>query len=168
MIREILKYGGMFIILVLVQVLLLNNIQFSGYVNPFAYVLFVLLLPFDTPKHFLLFLGFFIGLTVDIFSNTLGIHASAATFLAFLRPVVIDSITGRDNIDSGMLPRIKHMGFSWFLRYSLILIVSHHIFLFFIEVFTLQDFIHTFLRSLFSAFFTIVIVLISQYLIFKE
>ena len=168
MIREILQYFVIFVVLVLIQVLLLNNIQLSGYVNPFLYVLFILLLPFHTPKFWLLILGFLLGLIVDIFGNTLGIHASACTFMSFLRPGVIRSVTSREAIEIDELPRIKHMGFGWFFRYTLVLVTSHHLFLFFIEVFSFQGFIHTLLRSIFSIVFTIVLILISQYLIFKE
>ena len=168
MIRDILKYFAMFVVLVLIQVLLLNNIQFSGYVNPFLYVLFILLLPFDTPRSLLLFLAFLLGLIVDIFGNTPGIHASASTFMGFLRPGVIGVITSKETVEATLMPRIKQMGFGWFFRYTLILVAAHHIFLFFIEVFTLSGFFHTLLRSFLSTIFTIILILISQYLIFKE
>jgi len=168
MIRDLLKYLFMFVILVLLQVLLLNNIQFSGYVNPYLYVLFILLLPFDTPKYLLLILGFLLGLSIDIFSNTPGIHASSTTFMAFLRPYIIELISTRDNLEVTAPPRLKSMGAGWFLRYTVILVLAHHLFLFFIEAFTLSGFIHTLLRSLLSSVFTIILILISQFLIFKE
>ena len=168
MIRDLLKYLVMFVILVLLQVLLLNNIQFSGYVNPYLYVLFILLLPFNTPKYLLLVLGFLLGFSIDIFSNTPGIHASATTFMAFLRPYTIEVISSRDNLEVTAPPRLKTMGTGWFLRYTVILVLAHHLFLFFIEVFTFTGFIHTLIRSLLSSVFTIVLILISQFLIFKE
>ncbi|WP_339737804.1 rod shape-determining protein MreD [uncultured Sunxiuqinia sp.] len=168
MIRDLLKYLIMLVVLVLLQALILNNIQFSGYVNPYLYILFILLLPFETPRYLLLFMGFFLGLFIDIFSNTPGIHASATTFLAFLRPFTIDLISSRDNIEVSSSPRLNQMGFGWFIRYTLILVLAHHLFLFFIEVFTFEGFIYTLSRSLLSAFFTIVLIIVSQFLIFKE
>jgi len=168
MIRDLLKYMFMLTVLVLLQTLILNNIQFSGYINPYLYVLFILLLPFETPRYLLLFLGFFLGLAIDIFSNTPGIHASATTFLAFIRPFTVDLISSRDSIEVNAPPRISVMGFGWFLRYTLILVLAHHLFLFFIEVFTFEGFIYTLTRSLLSAAFTIILVIISQFLIFKE
>ncbi|MGQ8338437.1 rod shape-determining protein MreD [Sunxiuqinia sp. A32] len=158
----------MFIILVVIQVILLNNIQFSGYVNPYMYVLFILLLPFETPRYLILILGFLLGLVIDVFSNTPGIHASATTFLAFLRPQVISLISSRDSIEVDSSPRVKSMGMRWFWRYALILVFGHHLFLFFIEVFTFSGFIHTLLRSLLSTGFTFIIILISQFLMFKD
>ncbi|MHA7111280.1 rod shape-determining protein MreD [Sunxiuqinia elliptica] len=168
MIRDLLKYTIMLVVLVLLQVLLLNNIQFSGYINPYMYVLFILLLPFETPRYLLLLLGFFLGLLVDIFSNTPGFHASATTFLAFLRPYTISLISPRDTIEVNTPPRLKFMGIGWFLRYTLILVLAHHLFLFFVEAFTFNGFIHTLVRSLLSAAFTSILIIISQFLIFKE
>lgn len=168
MIRDLLKYTIMLVVLVLLQVLLLNNIQFSGYINPYMYVLFILLLPFETPRYLLLLLGFFLGLLVDIFSNTPGFHASATTFLAFLRPYTISLISPRDTFEVNTPPRVKYMGIGWFLRYTLILVLAHHLFLFFIEAFTFHGFIHTLIRSLLSAAFTCILIIISQFLIFKE
>lgn len=78
-----------FIVLVLIQVLILNNIEFSGYINPFLYVLFILLLPFETPAWLLLVSGFALGLTVDLFMNTPGLHAAATVLTAFVRPFVL-------------------------------------------------------------------------------
>ena len=168
MIKDWLKYFFMLVILVLLQVLLLNNIQFSGYINPYLYVLFVLLLPFNTPRYLLLLFGFFTGLLVDIFGNTPGMHASATTFLAFLRPYTIELISSRDNMESNTHPRLKNMGAGWFSRYCIILVLAHHLFLFYVEVFTFKGFIFTLTRSLLSAVFTIVLIIISQFLIFKE
>ncbi|TDO04712.1 rod shape-determining protein MreD [Sunxiuqinia elliptica] len=168
MIRDLLKYTIMLVVLVLLQVLLLNNIQFSGYINPYMYVLFILLLPFETPRYLLLLLGFVLGLLVDIFSNTPGFHASATTFLAFLRPYTISLISPRDTIEVNTPPRLKFMGIGWFLRYTLILVLAHHLFLFFVEAFTFNGFIHTLVRSLLSAAFTSILIIISQFLIFKE
>ncbi|WP_321287591.1 rod shape-determining protein MreD [uncultured Sunxiuqinia sp.] len=168
MISDFLKYTSMLVVLVLLQVLLLNNIQFSGYVNPYMYVLFILLLPFETPRYLLLLLGFMIGLLVDIFSNTPGMHASAATFMAFLRPYTISLISSRDSIEVNIPPRLKTMGFGWFMRYTLILVLAHHLFLFFIEVFSMTGFLHTLTRSLLSTAFTAILIVISQFLIFKE
>ena len=74
----VLKNIFRFIILVLVQVLVLNNIQFLGYINPYIYILFILSLPVRTPRWASLLLAFVLGLTIDIFANTPGMHASAA------------------------------------------------------------------------------------------
>jgi len=158
----------MALLLVLLQTLLLDHIQLGGYINPYFYVLLILLLPFETPKALLLIIGFTFGLVIDIFSNTPGMHASATTLMAFIRPGVISMISTRDNFETGAQPRLSHMGFDWFLKYVIFLVLIHHLFLFFIEVFTFQGFEYTLLRGVVSSAFTIVLVLISQLLIYKE
>jgi len=164
----ILKYIASWIILVLIQVLLLNHIQISGLINPYLYILFILTLPFGTPNYLLLLLGFLLGLNVDIFSNTIGIHAAATTFLAFIRPFVINLISSRDVLELNQAPRISELGFAWFFRYTVILVLAHHLFLFFIEVFTFHGFFYTLLRVLFSSALTILLIIISQYITAKE
>ncbi len=168
MIKDLIKYSIMFVVLVLIQVLILNNIQFSGYINPFLYVLFILLLPFQTPVYLQLLLGFILGLTIDVFSNTPGIHSSATVFLAFIRPHVLELLSGRDSQEKGFSPRIKVLGFAWFLKYTIMLVLCHHIFLFFAEAFTLSGAFYTLLRCLLSSVLSIILVIISQYIIFKN
>ena len=79
----------MFVSLVLTQVLVLNHIQFSGFVNPYVFPLFILLLPFDTKGWVLLFSAFFLGLIIDLFNGTMGMQTFATVFMAFLRPLFL-------------------------------------------------------------------------------
>ncbi|GET30029.1 rod shape-determining protein MreD [Prolixibacter sp. SD074] len=168
MINDILKYGIMYVVLVLVQVLLINNVQLGGMYSPFIYILFILLLPFDTPRYLLLILGFLLGLTIDIFSNTPGIHASATVFAAFLRPGVLMLVSSRDNHEPGSAPRISTYGFEWFLKYAVILILAHNLFLFFAEAFTLHGLFHTLLKAIINSFLSIILIVLSQYLVFRK
>ena len=79
-----------FVMLVLVQVFVLDNIQFLGYISPMIYILFILSLPVRFPRGVVLILAFLLGLTIDIFNNTMGIHAFATVFAAFIRPTIIN------------------------------------------------------------------------------
>jgi cell shape-determining protein MreD len=157
-----------FVVLVLFQVLILNNIQISGYLNPYVYVLFILLLPFETPHWLMLVTAFLLGLSIDLFSQTPGIHAFATVFMAFFRPVVLNVLSPRDGYGSGSYPRIFYYGLEWFLKYSLTLIFIHHFVLFFMEVFRISGFFHTLLRVVASTVFSTLIVVISQYMVFKK
>ena len=141
----LIKYGFMFIVLVLVQVLVLNQVHFGGYINPFIYILFVMLLPAYTPRYLLLLSGFLIGLVIDVFSNSLGMHAAATVFIAFIRPFVIRSISNRDE-DRHDYPGIKQNSVSWFLYYTIIMVFSHHFVFFYLEFFTFTHFLSTFVR----------------------
>ena len=82
-----------FIFLVLFQVLILNNIQLSGYINPYFYVYFILLLPFETPRWVLLISAFILGFAIDAFTNTPGLNTAACVFMAFIRHFVIRAIS---------------------------------------------------------------------------
>lgn len=158
----------MFVLLVLVQVLILNNIQFSGFVNPYVYILFILLLPFTIPGYLLLGLSFLIGISIDIFSNTPGLHASASVFLGFIRPGIANLISSREIIEKGNTPNMKQLGFASFLKYTVIAVVIHHLFLFYAEAFSFGGFFHTLLRCILSSAFSIVIILASQFILFKN
>lgn len=163
MIKTIPKYIFNFLLLVFLQVFILNNIQFSGYINPYIYVVFILTLPFETPKWLLLVLAFLIGITIDLFSHTLGMHSSAAVFMAFLRPFVLEIIAPRDGYESETYPQLRYYGVNWFLKYAAILVFAHHLFLFYIEVFRFSDFFATLFRALLSSIFSIFLILIGQY-----
>jgi hypothetical protein len=168
MIRDFPRYILQFFLLVLLQVLLLNNIHLGGYLNPYMYILFILLLPFDTPPWLVLILGFLLGMSVDLFMNTIGMHASATVFMAFLRPGVLKLIAPRDGYEAGTLPRISQQGAEWFIRYALILTFGHHLFLFFAEAFHFADFFATLLRIILSTIFSSLLIIMSQYFIYRE
>ncbi len=163
-----LKNILLFIFLIFFQVLILDNIQLGGYINPYFYVLFILLLPFETPKWLLLISAFFLGLSIDIFSGTLGIHAAATVFMAFCRPAIIKLVASKREYEPGIQPTIRDLGFKWFFSYSFLLILIHHFVLFYLEVFRFSDFLTTFYRVVISTFFTLSLVILSQYLFYKS
>lgn len=165
--QPVIKYFLMFVVLLIVQVLFLNQIQFSGYVNPIIYILFVMLLPVSTPQWAMLVLGFLMGIGVDIFSNTPGVHSFATVLAAYARSGIIRVITPRED-DMSPYPGLAQNGWGWFLTYSFLMVLLHHTALFFIEVFTFAHFFDTFLRILLSALFSIFVIVLSQFIIFRE
>lgn len=164
MITEILRNIFRFIILVLVQVLVIKNIELGRFINPFVYVLFIIVLPFETPKWALLFIGFALGITIDMFYDTAGIHAAACVFMAYIRPGVLKLFSPRDGYESGTQPTVQYLGIPWFLSYSGILIVLHHLILFYLEIFRFSEFFTTLLRVIISSFFTLILIIVIQYL----
>lgn len=157
-----------FVFLILLQVWVLNNIQFSGFINPYLYVLFILLLPFETPGWLVILLSFFLGLSVDMFTDTIGMHASASVFMGFARSYVLQSISPRDGYETGTYPRVYYYGILWFIKYALLLVFLHHLFLFTIEVFNFNTFHLVLLRTMLSTIFTTILVLLSQFIIFRK
>lgn len=152
----------------MVQILIIKNIELGRFINPFIYVMFIIVLPFETPKWLLLFSGFILGITIDMFYDTPGMHAAACVFIAFLRPVVLKLFSPRDGYEFGTQPTIQYLGVPWFLSYSAILVVAHHLVLFYVEIFRLSEFFSTFFRVIFSSVFTILLVVISQYLFYSK
>ena len=168
MIKNLYQHTGNFIGLVLLQVLILNNIEFSGYINPYLYVLFILALPFETPNWVLLVLAFIMGFTIDLFSNTLGMNTFATVLMAFTRPYLLKVIAPREGYEIGTRPGAKFFGFEWFIKYSLILVLVHHFSLFYIEAFKWQLFFSTFLRVILSTIFTMILIVLTQILTIKR
>ena len=100
-----------FLILILFQVLVLDNILLNGYLNPYFYVLFIILMPFETPRWLLLISGFLLGLSVDLFENTLGMHAAATVFMALVRPWVLSIFAPRDGYEPDTFPFVRFSPF---------------------------------------------------------
>lgn len=138
--------GIRFVVLLLFQVLILNHIRLSGFINPYVYILFILLLPLNTPGWLLLILGFFTGISVDLFMGTPGLHAGATVFMAFMRPTIIRALSRGKDLEKIVEPSINAMGSSWFFFYSLLLVSLHHIVLFFFEAFSINQLGDTLLR----------------------
>jgi len=157
----------MFVSLVLVQVLIFNQVQFSGFFNPYAYLLFVILLPLSTPRYLVLILAFLLGLIIDIFSNSLGVHSAATVFAAYARPLVIRVISNRED-DKNDFPGLHQNKLIWFVNYVLIMVLLHHAVLFYLEVFTFTNFFNTLYRVVLSSLFSIIIIVLSQFLVFKD
>jgi rod shape-determining protein MreD len=163
MINSILRFGVIFVLLILLQVLLFNNIQFSGYVNPYVYIMFILLLPFEIPSWLLLLLSFATGLIMDFFSGSPGMHSFATVLAGFVRPYILRVISPRDGYEPGSDPSMLTYGFKWFLTYGLIIVLVHHTALFYLEVFRFADFFRTMWRVLISSLFSITFILLIEY-----
>lgn len=168
MITDIGSYIFRFIALILVQVLILNNINLSGFINPFIYILFIMTLPVKMSKVLLLTLAFITGIIIDFFTSTPGLHAAATVCMAFFRPFILNTIAPRDGYEIDEKPSIGKLGLNWFLSYAFILIVIHHFTLFYLEIFRFEDFFHTLLRVFVSTIFTLLFILLGQYLFTKQ
>lgn len=116
---------GWFIGLVLLQVLILNNVHIAGYATPFLYIYLILKFESDTPRNALMLWAFFLGLAVDVFSDTPGMNAAATVLLAFLRPTFLRLFVPRDTLDT-LVPAIRTMGILPFLKYLVVSVLIHH------------------------------------------
>jgi len=156
-----------FILFVALQILLFDNLVLFSTGFCFIYVAFLLFLPLGINRLWLLLLGFIVGFTVDMFYDTVGIHAAASVLLAFLRPLVLNLLTPRDGYDTNDSVNIHVMGWRWFLAYIFILILFHHVAVFFLETINFQAALYTLGKTIASTLFTATVMVILQLLFFS-
>lgn len=142
---KILHRMEWFVGLVLLQVLVLNRMHIGGYATPFFYIYFILKFNSKVGRNELMLWSFVLGLTVDIFGNTPGMNAAAATCLAFFRNSFIRLVTLRD-MDEVFRPSVKSLGFSSFFRYILLSCGLFCSLLLFIDVFSFFNLTELFLK----------------------
>ncbi|MCD8741863.1 rod shape-determining protein MreD [Mucilaginibacter roseus] len=157
-----------FILLVFIQAFLLKNVTVYDLSVPYPYILFVMLLPFETPNIILFPLAFLMGLSIDAFYDTPGLHAAATVLIAFVRVLFISITVQKDGFDNEPEPTLSSMGFRWFFTYSLIITLVHHFLLFNLEVFRLSEMEYTLTRFLMSSVFTVFLMLITGLLFFRK
>lgn len=144
--------------LVLAQVLALNNIQFLGFINPYIYILFILLLPVRLPRGISLLLAFGLGLTIDAFSNTMGMHAFATVLVAFFRNGVIKLFTSIEE-GNNPTPSFYTFGVGAYVKYVVVMVLLHHSALFILESFSFNHLWIVTFKILLSSLVTILLIL---------
>ena len=142
--KNIIEFLSWFAGLVILQVLLFNNIQIAGVINRISLIL----------------AGFILGLVVDVFSNTWGIHAMATTLIAFLRPYVLNLFFTQEEMDR-VMPRFRLMGGNY-INYIVSLVFNHHLVLFFLEAFSFSCFWLVLLKVFVSSLITILLILMLE------
>ena len=153
-----------FFLYLLVQVVLLKNVVLFQTAVCFLYVAYLLLLPVDSTPMVLLTLGFIMGFVIDIFYDSLGLHAFSCIFIMYIRNYWLNLITPQGGYDSNVTPSLAMNGIQWFLVYSMPLIFIHHALLFYTEAGGFDLFCLTLWKVLFSTLFTTLVIVITQYL----
>ena len=163
MISAYLKSVIGFAVLVLLQVLILSEVTlFDGWAQPYLYIYSIIALPLQIPNRILLPIGFLAGLTMDMFTHTPGIHASATLTLAFARPFILKSIRPREGFES-FIPSIISMGGGKYLTYSGLLVLIHLLWLFGLLYFSSGLLFYAIGHALLSTLFTMVFILLIQF-----
>jgi rod shape-determining protein MreD len=154
-----------FVLLGLLQALLVDHIDVANsWVVPYLYVLALLMLPLNTPNWATLVIGFLTGLVMDLFSSTPGMHASACTVMAYARIFMLRALAPREGYDPLQRATVADMGLAWFITYAGMLVLVHHLWLFYVEVFRFDDFFAVLLRCIVSAMATLLLCLMAQLL----
>tara|TARA_B100000768_G_scaffold181422_1_gene204354 strand:- start:14587 stop:15093 length:507 start_codon:yes stop_codon:yes gene_type:complete len=147
-----------FIGLVLLQVLVCSNINFLGEINPYVYVIFIILYPVTNNRLLFIFLSFFIGYTVDIFLDSGGVHAAASVAIAYIRPLFLKFSFGAAYDYQSI--KFSNIDFSRRLIYFLLLIVIHHLILFSLVVFDKTKAVLILQQTVYSSSFTLILSLL--------
>ncbi|MBX2894948.1 MAG: Rod shape-determining protein MreD [Cyclobacteriaceae bacterium] len=154
----------LFIAYLLMQVLVLRNVVLFNTAFCFLYIAFILLLPIETNTLLLMLAGFLLGFSVDVFYNSMGLHALATVLVAYLRNYWLNTITPQGGYDSGSTATVAANGLQWFLVYSLPLVFLHHLVLFFVEASGFTLFWYTMLKIVASLMFTKLVIVLLQFL----
>jgi hypothetical protein len=164
--REIVQYTLWFLLYVGMQILVMRNLVLFDYAFCFVYVAAILLLPTETDRTLLLLFGFATGILIDVFYNTLGLHAAASLLVAYLRPALVRlqfEAKGPERTDIS----IQALGIGPYLSFLFPLILIHHGALFLIEMSHFGMILYTFLRILASSLFTTLIILLIQFFSYR-
>ena len=152
-----------FLVFLALQILIFNNINLFGYLNPYPYVLFILLYPVNSNKSLLLLSSFTLGILIDMFANSGGVHATAAVILAYIRPSLFKFAFGLSY--EYQTVKIADKISPERITLLLLAIFIHHFILFFFEFFRIDLIFTVLFRTLLSTLFTFTISLLIIYLI---
>jgi len=153
-------------IYLIIQIYILNEILFASYINPYIYLIILIIMPYKIPKWFLLFYAFIIGFLIDLFSGTLGIHSSACLILVLLKSPISKITIPHNIIEETDELVMQKIGAKSFILFSFILVLIHHTILFILEHVAL-DF-QILLKIIASTIITTIIISITQLFFFKS
>ncbi|MDN5203491.1 Rod shape-determining protein MreD [Fulvivirgaceae bacterium BMA10] len=155
-----------FILYLSIQVIFIKNVVLFGRGFCFLYIVFLLLLPLEIGPLALMLIGFLTGFIVDVFYDSLGMHAAACVLIMFLRPHLMNVLTPRGGYEQVPVPTLKLMGLEWFSTYTFILVFIHSMALFYIEAGGFNRFFFTFSKVISSSILTFILIIILQYLFY--
>lgn len=157
-----------FFIYWLLQVLLFRNVALFDTAFCFVYVGFLILLPLEISLTTLLLLGFGMGLAVDVFYDTAGVHAATMVIIAFIRPSIIQFIRPSGGYDGIENPTLSKLGFNWFVTYAGITLFLHHSILFLIQGSNFSLWLSNFFVILASTVLSLFVLIIGQFLFYRS
>lgn len=165
--NNVIKHIAWFVLFILLQVLIFNNINLFDYINPYIYIAFVFYYPLKKEKGMFLFLSFLLGLSIDFFSDTGGINAAATLFIAYIRLPVLSTILRKSDFDF-LLFNIRSISFGKAFLYILSLTFIHHLTLFSLDYFSLNEFVSVIYKAIITTALTVSLIFIGIILFTKK
>lgn len=166
--KSIFSYILLFVILVLVQALLMNHIVLFSSAVCFIFIYFLIKLPINLSANLVLTLGFVLGLTVDMFSDTPGLNALCCTILASLKRPVFFAYEQHDDKNRNVAPSIGTMGFFNFSKYIFSMAAIYCLLSFFVEFIEFTDIVGILIKAGSSTLFTFLVMLAIDSLVYKN
>jgi hypothetical protein len=167
-IRSLISFTLLLLMLGLVQIFFLKNLALFGQAFGFLYVLGILVLPSSIRTVPLLIIAFFLGLTLDVFYETIGMHAAAATAIAFVRPLWLKATSPTGGYDEAETPSLPEIGIGRFISYAFPLVFLYSLVFFTADQWGTGGLVGILNKSLFSSIFTTLLVILVQLLFFKR
>ena len=161
-----MKYIIQIPVYTLIQILILNEILFLSYINPYLYIILIIVLPYKTPKWFLIIYAFFLGFSIDIFSGTLGMHSFASVLIAFCKNSIAKITIPHNIVEQGDELIMQKIGVKSFLTYTFLITLIHLSTLFFLEHLNLE--FKMLFKILLSVITTTILISITQLFFFKK
>ena len=168
MIKQINKYIWLTPIFILIQIYVLNQVLFNGFSNPYIYIILIICLPQNTSRWLLLSFAFILGILVDSFEISLGIHSTACVLIAFIKPSIERIIIPRNTISEEDDLFLQKLGYKIFSIYSFFMILIHHSTLFLLVHFNIETLLKDVWKIILSSFITFIIIFICQFFFFKR
>ena len=160
-------FALLFLFIVLLQVLVLNNVLFLGYVNPYLYIIFLFLFPLKKDRFRFLFIAFLLGLSIDVFSDSGGIHAFSTLTIAYFRLFFVKVFFSKYEVDYPFFD-LSLEPFGKKFNYVATLTLIHHFILFSFANFSFNNFSQVLLNTLYSSVFTLVLYFPIVYIFSKK
>lgn len=152
------KQIGRYIVVMLLQVLLFDQLQLWGACHPYVYVLCLLMLPITLPHSAEMLIGAAVGLVMDVFCNSLGVHMASCILLMFMRPYLIGAIVNdKDRLNEQI--SVHTIGLGAMIQYVAILVVIHHLAVFTLAAWSWQHMGFVLIETLVSSLFTVLVII---------
>lgn len=152
------KQIGRYFLVMLLQVLLFDQLQLLGVCHPYIYILCLLMMPITLPHSADMIIGAVVGLIMDIFCNSLGVHTASCIFIMFIRPYLIGAIVNdKDRLNEQIT--LRTLGMEALLKYTVILVLAHHLIVFLLAAWSWSHIGFVLMETIVSSLITISIII---------
>lgn len=155
------------IVIIIVQIVVLNNVNILGHLCPYLYLLCVMMLPINLHGSLIMLYSFMLGLVIDLFCGTLGLHAASTVAMGAVFKLTTHAFHGRNDTKPGTVTDINTVGTNTYILFTLCLVSVHHVLLFFLDTFSFNHFFTTLKYALLNMVLTSSVIIFCQ-LIFRH